>query len=136
MRSAVPRAFAHPTYDWFHGIGRLVSGQEPLREPRRVPGKTLGGTNMSTIWRCAFGLTALAFGLAWLGPASPAAAQAPWRPDRPVEIIVGTDPGSGNDRSARTLQKIWRSNKLVEVAVTVVNRPGGSGAVGWSLLNT
>jgi putative tricarboxylic transport membrane protein len=78
----------------------------------------------------------VAFGLAWLGPASPAAAQAPWKPDRPVEIIVGTDPGSGNDRSARTLQKIWRSNKLVEVPVTVLNRPGGFGAVAWSYLNT
>ena len=91
---------------------------------------------MSTTWRCAFGLAAFTFGFAWLGPASPAAAQAPWKPDRPVEIIVGTDPGSGNDRSARTLQKIWRSNKLVDVPVTVLNRPGGFGAVAWSYLNT
>ena len=91
---------------------------------------------MSAVWRSALGTIALMIGVAWFGPAPPAAAQAPWKPDRPVEIIVGTDPGSGNDRSARTLQKIWRNNKLVEVAVTVVNRPGGFGAVGWSLLNT
>jgi putative tricarboxylic transport membrane protein len=65
----------------------------------------------------------------------PAAAQAPWKPDRPVEIIVGTDPGSGNDRSARTLQKIWQSAKLVDVPVSVVNKPGGFGAVAWSFLN-
>ncbi len=90
---------------------------------------------MSAAWRGTFGTGALAMGLACLGPALPAAAQAPWKPDRPVEIIVGTDPGSGNDRSARTLQKIWRNNKLVDVAVTVVNRPGGFGAVGWSYLN-
>ena len=83
---------------------------------------------MST-WRGAIGVAAMAMGLGWLGAAPPAAAQAPWKPDRPVEIIVGTDPGSGNDRSARTLQKIWQSTKLVGVAVTVVNRPGGFGAV-------
>jgi len=86
----------------------------------------------------AIGLASLGFaslGLANLGFASPAAAQATWKPDRPVEIIVGTDPGSGNDRSARTLQKIWRTNKLVDVPVTVVNRTGGFGAVAWSYLN-
>jgi putative tricarboxylic transport membrane protein len=91
---------------------------------------------MSAAWRNALGTVALSIGLAWLGPAPPAAAQAAWKPDRPVEIIVGTDPGSGNDRSARTLQKIWKTNKLVDVAVTVVNRPGGFGAVAWSYLNT
>src|SRR6516164_1012991 len=35
MRSAVPRAFAHPTYDWFHGIGGLplcVSASLPRGE--------------------------------------------------------------------------------------------------------
>jgi len=90
---------------------------------------------MST-WRGAIGVAAMAMGLGWLGAAPPAAAQAPWKPDRPVEIIVGTDPGSGNDRSARTLQKIWQSTKLVGVAVTVVNKPGGFGAVSWSYLNT
>src|SRR5229473_1172055 len=51
---------------------------------------------MSAAWRGAIGVAAMAMGLAWLGPAPPAAAQA-WKPDRPVEIIVGTDPGSGND---------------------------------------
>jgi putative tricarboxylic transport membrane protein len=91
---------------------------------------------MSAAWRGAFWRSAVAVALAWLGLASPTTAQAPWKPDRPVEIIVGTDPGSGNDRSARTLQKIWRSNKLVDVAVTVLNRPGGFGAVAWSYLNT
>src|SRR6516162_5540990 len=29
MRSAVPGAFAHPTYDWFHGIGRLGQTASP-----------------------------------------------------------------------------------------------------------
>ena len=91
---------------------------------------------MSTAWRGAFGAITIAMVLAWLGPTPPAAAQAPWKPDRPIEIIVGTDPGSGNDRSARTLQKIWQSTKLVGVAVTVVNKPGGFGAVAWSYLNT
>jgi len=62
----------------------------------------------------------------------PAAA---WQPDRPIEIIVGTNPGSGFDRTARLLQKIWQSNHLVDKPVTVVNRPGGFGALGWGYMN-
>lgn len=31
------------------------------------------------------------------------AAQAPWKPDKAVEIVVGSSPGGGNDRTARTL---------------------------------
>lgn len=67
--------------------------------------------------------------------ASPAVAQKSWKPDRPVEIIVGTDPGSGFDRTARLLQKIWQSTHLVEQPVTVVNKAGGFGAVGWVYMN-
>ena len=91
---------------------------------------------MSSAWRHAIVAVTIATGAAWPGATPPAAAQAAWKPDRPIEIVVGTDPGSGNDRSARTLQKLWQSTKLVGVAVTVVNKPGGSGAVAWSYLNT
>jgi putative tricarboxylic transport membrane protein len=75
--------------------------------------------------------------LAFLIMAAPtnAFAQKSWKPDRPVEIIVGTDPGSGFDRTARLLQKIWQSTHLVEQPVTVVNKAGGFGAIGWSYMN-
>jgi putative tricarboxylic transport membrane protein len=62
-------------------------------------------------------------------------AQKSWKPDRPIEIIVGTDPGSGFDRTARLLQKIWQSTHLVEQPVTVVNKAGGFGAIGWGYMN-
>jgi putative tricarboxylic transport membrane protein len=62
-------------------------------------------------------------------------AQKSWKPDRPVEIIVGTDPGSGFDRTARLLQKIWQTTHLVDEPVTVVNKAGGFGAIGWSYMN-
>jgi putative tricarboxylic transport membrane protein len=62
-------------------------------------------------------------------------AQKAWKPDRPIEIIVGTDPGSGFDRTARLLQKIWQTTHLVEQPVTVVNKAGGFGAIGWAYMN-
>jgi putative tricarboxylic transport membrane protein len=62
-------------------------------------------------------------------------AQADWKPDRNVEIIVGTPPGSGYDSVARKLQEIWQTRNLVEKSVTVVNKPGGFNAVGNAYLN-
>jgi putative tricarboxylic transport membrane protein len=62
-------------------------------------------------------------------------AQADWKPDRNVEIIVGTPPGSGYDHAARKLQEIWQTGNLVEKSVTVVNKPGGFNAVGNAYLN-
>jgi putative tricarboxylic transport membrane protein len=73
--------------------------------------------------------------LALVVASAPASAQKAWKPDRPIEIIVGTDPGSGFDRTARLLQKIWQSEHLVEQPVTVVNKPGGFGAIGWVYMN-
>jgi putative tricarboxylic transport membrane protein len=62
-------------------------------------------------------------------------AQSEWKPDRTVEIIVGTPPGSGYDTLARKLQEIWQTSNLIERPVTVVNKPGGFNAVGNAYLN-
>jgi putative tricarboxylic transport membrane protein len=64
-----------------------------------------------------------------------ASAQSKWKPDRQIEIIVASDPGSGFDRAGRLLQKIWQTEHLVDQTVTVVTKPGGYGAVGWNYLN-
>ena len=54
------------------------------------------------------------FLLAPLAAASPLSALAQaWQPERAVEIIVGTSPGGGQDRSARFVQKLIQDNKLV-----------------------
>jgi putative tricarboxylic transport membrane protein len=70
------------------------------------------------------GLTALA-----LLAGAPAAAQPVWKPERNVELIVGTSPGGGQDRTARTIQRLLQEKKLVEAPMSVVNRAGGGGAV-------
>lgn len=52
-----------------------------------------------------------------------------WKPDQVVEIVVGTAPGSGPDRSARFIQQFWQQSKLVEAQSIVVNKPGPSSTV-------
>jgi len=65
----------------------------------------------------------------------PAAAQG-WKPARPVEFIVPTPPGGGQDTPARHLLKIIQEHKIVDVPVSVVNKAGASGAVGFNYLNS
>lgn len=61
-------------------------------------------------------------------------AQSGWKPERNVEIVVGSSAGTGTDRVARLIERIWRERKVLDVPVTVVNRPGGGGAVSWAYL--
>jgi putative tricarboxylic transport membrane protein len=66
--------------------------------------------------------------------ASQCAAQAPWKPDKAVEIIVGSTPGGGNDKTARMLQRIWQDGKWLD-HVVVVNKVGGGGALAYAYTN-
>ncbi|MDB5809659.1 MAG: tctC6 [Betaproteobacteria bacterium] len=66
--------------------------------------------------------------------AAGAIAQPAWKPEKSVEIIVGTSPGGPQDRMGRMLQKILQEARLVEVPVSVENRPGGGGAVALAAL--
>jgi putative tricarboxylic transport membrane protein len=66
--------------------------------------------------------------------AVPAQAQG-WKPDKTIEIVVPTTPGGGIDRTARLLQKIIQDEKLAPVPVTVINKPGGGGALSLVYLN-
>ena len=64
-----------------------------------------------------------------------AAAQAQgWKPERAVEIVVGSTPGGALDRTARLLLKVIQERKLVEQPATILNKPGGSGALGLAYL--
>lgn len=71
-------------------------------------------------------ILAAASGSAW--------AQGGWKPERPIEIIVGSSAGTGTDRTARLIQKIWQEQKAMTVPVAVVNKPGAGGAVAWAYM--
>jgi putative tricarboxylic transport membrane protein len=63
--------------------------------------------------------------------ALPAAAQTQaWKPEHNVELVIPTAAGSGSDRTGRLIQSLMQDKKLVEQSVTVVNKPGGGGAIG------
>ena len=58
-----------------------------------------------------------------------------WKPVKPVEIVIGVAPGGGIDRTARLLQKIMQERRLVEVPMTVINKPGGGSTIAQVYLN-
>ncbi len=66
-----------------------------------------------------------------IAAAVPCAAQTAWKPDKPVEFVVLSSPGGGNDKTARLIQKIWRDSKWLE-NVNVLNKPGGGGALAYT----
>lgn len=59
---------------------------------------------------------------------------AAWVPQEKVEIVVPSGPGGALDQVARNLQRIMTEDKLVDVPVTVVNKPGASMGVGLTYL--
>jgi putative tricarboxylic transport membrane protein len=67
-----------------------------------------------------------------------AIAQAPqtgWKPERPVELVVGAAPGGANDRIGRSIQRMLQDAKLAPTVV-VVNKAGGGQSVAFSYLST
>lgn len=58
-----------------------------------------------------------------------------WQPADNVEFVVGAGPGGGNDNIARKIQKILQEKKLVAAPITVINKPGGGGAISLSYLS-
>lgn len=59
---------------------------------------------------------------------------AEWKPEKNLEIVVPTGPGSGVDSSARTVQSILQSAKLVEHNISVSNKPGGNYGIAMNYL--
>jgi putative tricarboxylic transport membrane protein len=74
------------------------------------------------------------FGTTLLCLATAAQPQA-WSPQRNVEIVVTNSPGGSNDRTARQVEGFLTKLRLVTVPVTVVNKPGGGGAIAYEYVN-
>jgi putative tricarboxylic transport membrane protein len=93
---------------------------------------TVGGVAMKLLLLpralCPLSLAAL-FACAPLS----AVAQA-WKPERAVEIVLSTSPGSGPDNMARAMQRMFQAHRYLDVPLTVQNKAGGNGAVARNYL--
>jgi putative tricarboxylic transport membrane protein len=70
-----------------------------------------------------------------LSAACVTASAADWKPDKHIEIIVPTGPGSGVDNTARTLQAILQAKRLIETPMSITNKAGGSYGVALTYLS-
>ena len=77
----------------------------------------------------------LVSGASMLFAAGAIAAQSGWSPEKYVEVVVGTAAGSGSDATARIIQRLMQEKRWVETSSTVVNKPGGGGAIALAYLN-
>ncbi len=60
---------------------------------------------------------------------TPVTASSQTYPVKPVEMVIHTNPGGGQDVFGRLIAEISMREKLLPQPFTAVNRPGGSGAV-------
>lgn len=58
-----------------------------------------------------------------------------WKPQKNVEIVAPSGPGSGIDALARALQRVLQNERLLDVTSTVVNRTGGGGTIAFNYVN-
>ena len=58
-----------------------------------------------------------------------------WQPERETDILAGTPPGGGLDRTARALAEALEKEKLVDVAINVINMPGDGSRKIWTYLD-
>jgi len=80
-------------------------------------------------WR----LGVLAVQIALFAAAGPVVAQG-FKPARPIELVVHTGPGGGNDVLARAIAAIVEKEKLLPVRMQVVNKTGGGGLAAMAYL--
>jgi putative tricarboxylic transport membrane protein len=57
-------------------------------------------------------------------------------PSRPLEIVAPSNPGGGWDAMARTINRVLEIEKLYTQPISVINKPGGGGAVGMAYIHT
>ena len=80
-----------------------------------------------------FGLIGVSLGLLLAAGAwSPATAQ--WKPTSPVEVVVHTGPGGGNDALGRAMLTAMEKEKLLPVRFQIANKVGGGSATAMNYL--
>ena len=90
-----------------------------------------------SLFTFAFALTASPVAVAAANESAiPKLPESSWKPERPIEFVVQAAAGGGSDIFARNIAKVLASEKIVTVPINVVNKPGGSGAVAYSYVNT
>jgi putative tricarboxylic transport membrane protein len=57
-----------------------------------------------------------------------------WKPNKTVELVVGSAPGGSPDIMARVVQTIFQNSGLVPNSA-VVNKPGAANTIGWAYMN-
>ena len=79
---------------------------------------------------------ALAVLLVAISAGAPNAVLAQTFPSRPIEMVIHSNPGAGQDVFGRLVAEISAREKLLPQPFTVVNRPGGSGAVASTFMKS
>lgn len=76
--------------------------------------------------RWLLGVVSTALTATLAAPLAPTHAQG-FTPTRPIEFVVHTGPGGGNDLLARAISQMAEKEKLLPVRMQVANKPGGGG---------
>jgi len=83
----------------------------------------------SSLWIRGRAAVTSAFCAAAVLAATPAMAE---YPERDISMIIPFGPGGGSDVLARTIANVMSEMKAIPVKILPENRPGGSGAVGYT----
>ena len=75
----------------------------------------------------------VACALALASVIAPAAAQ--WKPEKNIELVIGTGPGGSFDTTARLLQRLWKDAGIVPATTLVVNKRGAGQSLALGYLN-
>jgi len=87
-----------------------------------------------TLMKKCINLLLVGLVLSLLGACVVSAAE--WVPTRDIEFVVPSSAGGGSDLNARTISDLARKYGFSPSPLMVVNKPGGSGAVAFSYMNT
>ena len=55
-----------------------------------------------------------------------------WAPQKNIELVVPNPPGGSNDKTARTVERILVTNKLIPSTLAIVNKSGGGGSIAYT----